>query len=227
MAHSAPEVLLGAKSSSKCDIWSFGVVVCEMLLRRPLIDLAKHGDFSTKTKLLFSTEIKLINKLQILGTPKEGPDPDLFTLLSHSLTLLPSERWSCTQLLTLPYFAHCTERREEERMNFFSLFRCQEEEVEQSKEEIEAELDDPLSHICTLPELYSLWKMSGGDVLAELEKWGLVRGSVPVCDLPLAALPSGPVYHAQPDVVLGQDQKVYPIVPGSLVKRLQHVECEV
>ena len=42
-------------------------MLLEMLLRQPLIDLTKHEDFSTKTKLLFSSEIKLINKLQILG----------------------------------------------------------------------------------------------------------------------------------------------------------------
>ena len=60
-----------------------------------------------------------------------------------------------------------------------------------------------------------------------LTRFGLVRGSIPICDLPLVTLPSGEIYKEHQDNILGQDQTMYPISPSLIVKRLAHVEPEV
>ena len=54
-----------------------------------------------------------------------------------------------------------------------------------------------------------------------------MRGSIPICDLPLVVLPSGEIYKENRDNTLGQSQTLYPISPSLIVKRLAHVEPEV
>ncbi|XP_063674727.1 TBC domain-containing protein kinase-like protein [Bolinopsis microptera] len=218
-ALSAPEVLVSKLTSTKSDIWSLAVLLLCIFNKGHLV--GDSSNFAAVIKILFGGET-LEEKCGLLGIELQS---EFLEFLEKSLVIKPTARATAQQLLQLQVFAECKPRKHEMELYPFAVSKAHLISCEDVVDE--SELEDPLSRACSLVELYELWRMAGGDVLAELEKFGLVRGSIPICDLPLVSLPSGEIYKEHRDNILGERQTLYPISPSLIVKRLAHVEPEV
>jgi serine/threonine protein kinase len=88
----APEVLRGESYSEKCDIWSFGVVLWELLMReRP---------YSDADVPVFLMVVNIGNgSLRLPEVPLESATPGLLQLVEECLAFEPEQRPSFLEIL--------------------------------------------------------------------------------------------------------------------------------
>lgn len=62
-----------------------------------------------------------------------------------------------------------------------------------------------------LQELYSLWRLAGGDAEAELRRQGCLRAKPPICTLPCIVLLEGEELGQKKDAVFFYDDTIVPL----------------
>ncbi|XP_071714122.1 mitogen-activated protein kinase kinase kinase 18-like [Rutidosis leptorrhynchoides] len=97
----APEVIRGEYQGPESDVWSLGCTVIEMLTGQ----LIWHNiGFDILRQIKYSNEL-LIPELSNTSTPVPN---DLIDFLDKCLRRERSDRWSCDQLLHLPFLLPCS-----------------------------------------------------------------------------------------------------------------------
>lgn len=159
-----PEYLLGARNNQKCDIWSLGFIITELLFKRQLWPGLNIAQTMRKIISLCNTT----NVLEKIARENncldlyETLDPAINRLLQKCLTITSVDRPSPEQILNNELFAIDID----------------------SYAYTAHPLPASLLLRCPLKQIYYWWQLAGGDVQAELRQEGLIRSEAPILYLP-------------------------------------------
>lgn len=169
--YSAPERLIGSRENIKGDIWSVALIVAELLLGVTFWNSLKIGQIIRKVFTLLGTEnvLEKIAREHDRFQEYSNINEDIRELLEKCLNLLPSKRPLPEEILRDSLFAG---REEEFKYDYPSK-------------------DLSLLHRCSLEQIYYLWQLAGGDVLADLKKEGVIKNEAPILSIPSLVLIDG------------------------------------
>ncbi|EDV99954.1 TBC domain-containing protein kinase-like protein isoform X2 [Drosophila grimshawi] len=207
----APERLLGANGNIKSDIWSWAMVMLELLLQTELWPRLKLSNIAWKL-LAFTrnagTSIleKIAREHQRLERYQQMP-LDVRELLERCLSVRPAQRPLPAELL-----AH---------KSFAQLHSSQELLMATPAQAI------PLLLRCPLAQIYHLWQLAGGDVQAELKKEGLIRSEAPILALPQIVRLSGESVCPPRSQSHLMDERVVLLKMQPLLQRLSRLPASV
>ncbi|XP_021940580.1 TBC domain-containing protein kinase-like protein isoform X2 [Zootermopsis nevadensis] len=223
----APEVYLGgrgAKSGSKVDVWSLGMIILELALGKQLWSDLKLAQCMRKVLSLLHIKVSVLERLArehgCWEDCQEFP-AELHDFISKCLSVSPCERPTPRQLLRHPLFQDVSQvdvnkhSKEEMQYQVFPGFQSHRIPVYQN-------VKHPLLER-SLQELYYLWHLAGGDVQAELKKQGLIRTKAPILSIPNLVLLEGTVFGQVRDQTSMLDLRVVPLPLDTLYQRLVHV----
>ncbi|XP_047004148.1 TBC domain-containing protein kinase-like protein isoform X1 [Schistocerca americana] len=201
----APEVLLGAQSGPKVDVWSLGMILLEQAMGKTLWAGLRLAQWLRKVLSLLhcpSVVEKIAREHNCWEQLQQTVPADFLDLLSKCLNIYTSQRPMPRQLMCHPYLKDIEQKSVTES-------------VPQSRRH--PLLERPLK------ELYHLWRLAGGDVQAELRKQGLIRTKPPILSLPSLVILEGTVFGQIRDRTSMLDLRVVPLPLDTLVQRLAHV----
>ncbi|XP_047121635.1 TBC domain-containing protein kinase-like protein isoform X3 [Schistocerca piceifrons] len=201
----APEVLLGAQSGPKVDVWSLGMILLEQAMGKTLWAGLRLAQWLRKVLSLLhcpSVVEKIAREHNCWEQLQQTVPADFLDLLSKCLNIYTSQRPMPRQLMCHPYLKDIEQKSVTES-------------VPQSRPH--PLLERPLK------ELYHLWRLAGGDVQAELRKQGLIRTKPPILSLPSLVILEGTVFGQIRDRTSMLDLRVVPLPLDTLVQRLAHV----
>ncbi|BES89849.1 TBC [Nesidiocoris tenuis] len=177
LKYMAPEVILNSpdeKSSSSCDVWSFGLVLVEVLFGCDLWPNQGLRQIVKNIIGLLAVQDVLQKIANECGKSKEYAKlpAEMKQLVSSMLKTDPNERLPADQLLNL------------------EIFRLVNFEFAHNRKFHRAQNRANLNHDA-LVELYHYWQLSGGDVYSELKKNGLIHNKPPILSLPCVLMLEG------------------------------------
>ncbi|XP_069678323.1 TBC domain-containing protein kinase-like protein [Periplaneta americana] len=220
----APEVYLSGrstKSGPKMDIWSLGMIILELALRRHLWSDLKLAQCMRKVLSLLHIKVSVLERLvREHGCWEQCQElpPEIRDFISKCLSVSPCERPSPQQLLEHELFKDLKKDEvaaEEMQYQIFPGFHSRRKPVSKS-------VKHPLLER-SLQELYYLWHLAGGDVQTELKKQGLIRSKAPILSIPNLVLLEGTIFGQVRDQTSMLDLRVVPLHLDTLYQRLVHM----
>ncbi|XP_035208219.1 TBC domain-containing protein kinase-like protein isoform X2 [Stegodyphus dumicola] len=231
----APEVLARGlhdiSSSSKCDIWSLGIILLDLIMEEPLwVGLELEEIF----KEVFSL-VKLENGSDVLSslleknnavTKFEALPNNLQLFISECLNVLPHNRPDPQYLLLHPVFveygmnllprSHC------DRLFLSTQLKCNKPmRIDQN-----SLIDDHLAER-PLQEVYYLWQLAGGDLEAELRRQELIRAKPPIVTISKIVAGEGEEFGHEKDCAYLLDDSVLVLPLEPLKHRLRDVDPDI
>ncbi|XP_076656002.1 TBC domain-containing protein kinase-like protein [Halictus rubicundus] len=202
--YTAPEVFLSSGVSSlKVDSWSLGMIIAELLLKRPIWPGVKLSQCLRKVLSLIHCETSVFERLarenNCHNNYMELPDK-VKEFIDSCLQIHPSKRKIPEELLELPIFEEFLINNEKETQE--NLY----------KNVIVRKMD----------ELYYLWQLAGGDITLELKKQGLIRSRPPILSIPNLVILLGQMFGHK-DTASLLDMRVIKVSLDTLRQRLSHI----
>nr|XP_015916807.2 TBC domain-containing protein kinase-like protein isoform X1 [Parasteatoda tepidariorum] len=233
----APEVLAHGlfpyPSSPKCDIWSLGIILLELILENSLFEGLTLDELLKEiilfTKLENGSEvIDRVLKKHDCSSRLEAASPNLKSFIADCLTPNPSQRPDAQQLLQHSFFNEFDFKYVRRRMNaplsFLSTqMRCN---GVKDKKQILSYLDD---HLCQRPlhEVYYLWRLAGGDLESELRRQELIRAKPPVLNVSKIISGEGEEFGHEKDQAFLLDDSILILPLEPLKHRLRDVDNDI
>lgn len=168
--YTAPERFLGDRSNIKGDVWSIGLILAELMLGCTFWANLKLAQVTRKILSLLSTN----NVLEKIAREHERygeytkMEPTIKVLLESCLNLMADKRPMPKEILENEIFT--------KNQEYF---------------EYKPETPKSLLMRCPLTLVYYLWQLTGGDVLSDLKKEGLIKNEAPILLMPNAVLLDG------------------------------------
>lgn len=204
----APERILGNHGNPKSDIWSLGLVMCELVLGISLWTGMKFPQIARRVLSYSSSNGSILEKIAREHNcleAYESMDDELKTLLSACLSFSSSERPTSAEILQNSIF--------ESNRNLFA-FKIHKKAI--------TELN-PLERL-EITQIFYLWQLAGGDAQSELKKEGLIRSEAPILTIPgLVMLQNGktiPIHKSQSSLF---DQRFVLLNMKNLSERLSSI----
>ncbi|XP_046853443.1 TBC domain-containing protein kinase-like protein isoform X2 [Xenia sp. Carnegie-2017] len=238
-----PETLLqiprfsSLASSSKVDTWSLGIIFTELFMGKEIWkDFRDVWDVKEIIKKTFSLMIKsketnksflylLLNDNGSIDILEMMP-ADLRSFIESCLTIKHSERPDPMKLLDHPLFEDIKTVEElcgiYDNDGFLGVFRSRDLELPVHLNE--EKISDDLLQERSLQEVYHLWTLAGGDVVAELKKHNLIKSTPPVCSMPNVILQGGDKLGVNRDRNLLFDESVITLSLERVKEKLFRVE---
>jgi TBC domain-containing protein kinase-like protein len=203
----SPERILGSDGNLKSDVWSLGLIMCELIFGITLFKslnfnqiLRKILSYCSGNECVLEKIVKEHNCMDLYNSL----NPELMSLLKSCLAVLPKDRPSCEEILQSPIF------NDKSDLSFKTHKKAVTELM-------------PIERL-NITQVYYLWQLTGGDVLNELKNEGLIRSEAPILTIPrLYLLQSGksiPVYKSQSTLF---DQRVVLLNLKNLSERLASI----
>ncbi|CAG5132572.1 unnamed protein product, partial [Candidula unifasciata] len=148
-------------SGPKADVWSFGIILLELILGRELWSGLSVREMLMKTIELIKTEMSPVDYLSqdpAVSKKLKGVSKEMLDVLRLCLSVTSSKRAQSEELIQHPLF----NKMRETAVKFS---------------------DDHLSQR-SMQEVYYLWRLAGGDLDTVLRKAGMSRTRTPVNLLP-------------------------------------------
>ncbi|XP_077518932.1 TBC domain-containing protein kinase-like protein isoform X1 [Amblyomma americanum] len=226
----APEILTQERRSlqgPKADIWSLGIITVELALGQEVWKGASLDQIFTKLLGCIKQDgdiLSLLAESDPLSTKLEELDSSLKSFISLCLKFLPKERPSAKELLGHPFVsAKLDEMGDSAPPRAMHLgvmpLRCESLGPLKCTPCFGSPLEER-----PLPELYSLWRLAGGDAETELRKQGCLRAKPPICTLPCIVLLEGEELGQKKDTVFFYDDTVVLLPTEQLCQRLKGMD---
>ncbi|XP_075544109.1 TBC domain-containing protein kinase-like protein isoform X2 [Dermacentor variabilis] len=222
----APEVLTRERpslSGPKADIWSLGVITLELALGQEVWKGASLEQIFTKLLTCIKEDgdaLLLMVDSDPLNSKLEELDPSLKSFISSCLKILPRERPSAQELLRHSLVTLAGEEVPSLPMHLEHMpLRCESLAPLKCAPCFGSPLEER-----PLQELYSLWRLAGGDAEAELRRQGCLRAKPPICTLPCIVLLEGEELGQKKDTVFFYDDTVVLLPTEQLCQRLKGMD---
>ncbi|KAL1492194.1 hypothetical protein ABEB36_012677 [Hypothenemus hampei] len=210
--YTAPEVFLNGLSNSiadpKCDIWSLGICLAELILNKLLWSSLKLGQRIRKVLSMLQASTSILEKIarehNCLERYLSIPD-DLKDLIEACLNVHPNKRPTCEELLIKPCFDSLKPK-----------------DMAEKNEDIYRPFQ-----IFTLHEFYHWWQLAGGDVPQELKKQGLIRSTPPILSIPSLVLIEGTILGQDRNPATLYDPRIVKMPLDTLYQRFAHIPFQV
>ncbi|GIY35720.1 TBC domain-containing protein kinase-like protein [Caerostris extrusa] len=230
-----PEVLAHGPSdccsSPKCDIWSLGIILLELVL-----EISLWNDFNLEKVLKEVISLKFENGKDVVNYLVKSHDsskkyencPASFqSFIEECLNPIPNSRTDAFQLLSHPFFVEC-ELTEKSRAAVIPLLflstqlRC----IECDDIKFEPVIDD---HLLKRPlqELYYLWQLAGGDLEAELRRQELIKAKPPIVTISKLITGEGEEFGHEKDQAFLLDDSISILPLEPLRYRLKDVDHDI
>lgn len=202
----APERMLGNHGNTKSDIWSLGLVICELVFE---ISFWINMKFSQIVRKVLSynsgSVIEKIAREHNCLEKYNDMNEDLKSVLGACLSFSSCDRPTAAEILKSKVFNNIQDKL---------VFNPKKKNVIEMS---------PIERL-ELRQVYYLWQLTGGDVQAELKKEGLIRSEAPILTIPrLFCLQNAkmyPVYKSQSSLF---DHRVVILNTNNLCERLSFV----
>lgn len=231
-----PEVLargLIDSSSRKCDIWSLGIILLELIL-----EISLWCDFTLENLLKeIISLLKFDNGHEIVAhivkhhdssVKYENSPISLQLLIEECLNPISNSRPESHQLLSHPFFEEHM-LTEESRTNVLPIsflstqLRCN---GYKDMVKLDSKIDDHLSKR-PLQELYYLWQLAGGDLEAELRRQELIKAKPPIVTVSKIITCEGEEFGHEKDQAFLLDDSVSILPLEPLKHRLRDVDYDI
>ncbi|KAH6934762.1 hypothetical protein HPB50_000693 [Hyalomma asiaticum] len=153
------------------------------------------------------------------ATKAEELDPALKSFLSSCLKILPRDRPSAQELLQHPFVTTAREAPSLPVHLEVVPLRCESLAPLKCTPCFGSPLEER-----PLQELYTLWRLAGGDAEAELGRQGCLRAKPPICTLPCIVLLEGEELGQKKDTVFFYDDTVVLLPTEQLCQRLKGMD---
>ncbi|GIY74053.1 TBC domain-containing protein kinase-like protein [Caerostris darwini] len=219
-------------SSPKCDIWSLGIILLELVL-----EISLWNDFNLEkvlkeviSLLKFESGKDVVNylvKSHDSSKKYENCPASFQSFIEECLNPIPNSRTDALQLLSHPFFVEC-ELTEKSRAAVIPLLflstqlRC----IECDDIKFEPVIDD---HLLKRPlqELYYLWQLAGGDLEAELRRQELIKAKPPIVTISKLITGEGEEFGHEKDQAFLLDDSISILPLEPLRYRLKDVDHDI
>ena len=164
----APERILGNHGNIKSDVWSYGLIMVELVFEINLWSNLKFNQIARKV-LSYCSGNSVLEKiarehdrLEVL----KSIDPSLKALLEACLSIHSKNRPTPEEILQHSVFDKSFDTLDFNPAPRDSIVNL-----------------SPLERL-DLNQVYYLWQLAGGDVHVELKKEGLIRSEAPILTIP-------------------------------------------
>ncbi|VEN40483.1 unnamed protein product [Callosobruchus maculatus] len=206
LLYTAPEVYLEEFKESivnpKVDIWSLGIILAELTLNKLLWSSLILGQRIRKVLSLLQSSTSVFERIareHNCHDRYQAIPADLKEVIEACLNIYPQDRPTAAELL---------------KKEIFSEFQIQKTDMMSLLKTYE---------IFTISELYYWWQLTGGDVLQELKRQGLIRSSPPILSLPHLVLIEGTILGQDRNPATLYDPKIVEMPMETLYERFKNI----
>lgn len=204
----APERILGNHGNPKSDVWSLGLIICELAMGISLWSNVKFPQIARRILSYSSSNGSVLEKISREHNCLDAynsMDEELKSLLESCLAFSSKDRPTSNEILQNSVF--------DTNRNFLAYKVHKKAITEMS----------PLERI-DISQIFYLWQLTGGDAQSELKNEGLIRSEAPVLTIPrLVMLQNGksiPIHKSQSSLF---DQRFVLLNMKNLCERLSSI----